>query len=99
MEDERSTLGEETQKTDTVVKSPALKDLLGLPLDEEKDPDKLRNMVKYLWGLLDDIDTLDDAVKENSEWFRTRTYAVQQKRHRILTSDGYGLFLPKEKQP
>lgn len=75
------------------------KDLLGLPLDEEKDPDKLRNMVKYLWGLLDDIDTLDDAVKEDSEWFRTRTYAVQQKRYRILTSDGYSLFLPKEKKP
>lgn len=37
-----------------------------------------------LWGVLDDIDTLDDAAREDDAAFRKRCYALQQLRHDIL---------------
>lgn len=72
---------------------------LGLPLDEEKDPDKLRDMAAKLWKMLDDIDTASDIAKSNDGFYRKMVEAVQKRRHQIITSDGYGLFLPGEKQP
>ena len=43
---------------------------LGLPLVEEKDPDKLRKMVASLWDLLDLIDTASDMAKSNNIFYR-----------------------------
>lgn len=77
----------------------ALSARLGLPLDEEKDPDKLRDMAVKLWKMLDDIDTASDIAKSNDGFYRRMVEAVQKRRHQIITSDGYGLFLPEEKQP
>ena len=49
-----------------------------------------------LWGMLDDIDTLSDAIKptnlkEYKEFFRA-AIDFANKRHLILKSDGYNLF-------
>ena len=44
---------------------------------------------QFLWDLLDDIDTLDDACKEHDASFRKRAYAIQRRRYEISTSDGY----------
>ena len=47
-----------------------------------------------LWQLLDDIDTLDDACKDDDARFRRRVYSIQQKRHALYKSDGYTLSNP-----
>jgi len=39
-----------------------------------------------LWRLLDDIDTLDDAVKSNDKAFREHTRTILKKRHKLITS-------------
>jgi len=36
--------------------------------------------IQTLWMLLDDIDTLDDAAKDNDSAFRKACYEIQQKR-------------------
>ena len=65
-------------------------------LTEEKDVKKLQGMVGTLWKYLDDIDTLDDACRSNDESFRNSTRKIQLKRHKVLTSDGYYLYVPCE---
>ena len=51
-----------------------------------------------LWGLLDDIDTLSDAIKPSSEEgykaFYDGALKTAEKRHDVLVSDGY-LLHPK----
>lgn len=42
-----------------------------------------------LWSMLDDIDTLDDRVKDDDVAYRVRARAIQKKREEIMTSDGY----------
>lgn len=44
-----------------------------------------------LWKLLDDIDTLDDACKDNDASFRKHAYDFQQKRHAILSASEWEL--------
>ncbi len=63
-------------------------------ITEIKDVTNLQGMVSDLWTLLDDIDTLDDACKSNDGAFRKVIRDIQQRRHKILTSDGYNLHLP-----
>ena len=94
----REALNRDDSKDTTVSESPSVTGL-GLPLEEEKDPDKLRLMASMLWQLLDDIDTASDIAKSNDIFYRKMVEAVQKRRHQIITSDGYGLFLPEEKQP
>lgn len=65
-----------------------------MKLEEIKGVERLQKMVSDLWGLLDDIDTLDDACRSDDKAFRDSTRKVQQRRHKILTSDGYKLYLP-----
>lgn len=61
-----------------------------------------RQAVK-LWKLLDDIDTLDDAIKSNDENFRKRCYAIQRKRFAVMSGEQYDALcshlaaLPEEK--
>ena len=64
-----------------------LEELEGLQGEE-----KLQKMVNMLWMLLDDIDTLDDACRGDDARFRKLAYQVQQKRHGIVSSDGYKLI-------
>ena len=51
-----------------------------------------REIAVELWTLLDHIDTLDDACREDDARFRKRAYEFQQRRHALLRSDGYRLF-------
>ena len=67
-----------------------------MKINEIKDITKLQGMVVELWVLLDHIDTLSDMCKTNDKAFRKLAMETQQKRHKILESDGYDLFLPKE---
>lgn len=53
-----------------------------------------------LYKLLDDIDTLDDAVKSNDKAFREHTRTIQRKRHDIVSNSEadilYDQFYGKE---
>lgn len=51
------------------------------------------NMVKDLWQLLDDIDTLDDACKDNDKLFRDKCYKIQQKRWKIYNPEKKGFYM------
>ena len=44
---------------------------------------------RFLWDLLDNIDTLDDACKANDLTFRDSARIQQQRRYEVSTSDGY----------
>ena len=45
-----------------------------------------------LWQLLDDIDTLDDACRDNDAVFRERVRKRVGKRMGIMSSDGYKIL-------
>lgn len=45
------------------------------------------NIINTLWMLLDDIDTLDDAAKNNDAIFRKQCYEIQQKRWKVYDPD------------
>ena len=47
-----------------------------------------RNVAMDLWRVLDNIDTLDDACKENDVFFRKNTIEQVKKRHGILLLEG-----------
>ena len=99
LKDKEAEIESSGSKSAAKAKPKPLNDGLGLPLDEEKDPTKLQWMAIKLWSLLDDIDTMDDVAKNRDVYYRNCVREIQKKRHKILASDGCGLFLPKEKQP
>ena len=49
--------------------------------------DKLDRVARYLWSLLDDIDTLDDSCRTDALLFRESVRRVQQKRFKVGTVD------------
>lgn len=65
-----------------------------MKLDEIESAPMLRDMVRKLWELLDDVDTMDDACKFSDVTFRNNTRVLINKRAGVLTSDGYNLYLP-----
>lgn len=54
------------------------------PVMSYRKPVDWEKVALDLWRLLDDIDTLDDACKDNDASFRKHVYAVQQKRHYLI---------------
>ena len=50
-----------------------------------------REIMEFLWKLLDDIDTMDDAAKNNDEFYRDAVGQIQQRRWEVGTSDGYAV--------
>lgn len=52
---------------------------------------------RFLWDLLDNIDTLDDASKSNDLAFRDHTRKQQQRRYEVSTSDGYVVTFKESK--
>lgn len=65
------------------------------PIREEVKTTNWEAMAKALWGLLDDIDTLDDACMEDDARFRKLVRHIQHRRHEYLVSrDGQTLELP-----
>lgn len=58
------------------------------------DEDQKDKIIKYLWNLLDDIDTLDDICKKDDISFRKSTMKIQKKKELTgITSDGYTINL------
>jgi len=59
-------------------------------------PQTWQDRAEFLWQLLDDIDTADDACREHDSTFRERAREIVKRRHEILVSDGYFLSLPED---
>jgi len=55
----------------------------------ESSGGSMTDKARKLWALLDDIDTLDDACREDDAAFRKRCYAIQRKRFGIMSGDEY----------
>ncbi len=54
-------------------------------------------IIVFLWNLLDDIDTLDDACKSDDHAFRNMTRNAQRRRFETgIKTDGYSLTLGSE---
>lgn len=60
---------------------------LKTPLSE--DIEKLRKQRDALWALLDNIDTLDDACRDDNERFRSLTYRQQRRRFSIYNPEDH----------
>lgn len=63
--------------------TPREKDLVGVVKALQEREAKLSADVQTLWMLLDDIDTLDDAAKDDDSGFRKACCGIQQKRWAI----------------
>lgn len=49
-------------------------------------------VIEFLWDLLDHIDTLDDAIKQDDAAFRVAVRKAQRRRFETgITTDGYDL--------
>lgn len=54
--------------------------------------------IKYLWSIIDDIDTTGDIAKFDDKFYRKRVEKLQKKRWDTgITSNGYGLDLSNMK--
>jgi len=53
-----------------------------------EDPRRLQTIAEFLFGLLDDIDTLDDACRDDDATFREQVRKVQQRRFEVAVTDG-----------
>lgn len=53
------------------------------------EAEALRDKCVGLWKLLDHIDTLDDAIKQNDAEFRKAVYATQRKRFAIMSGEEF----------
>lgn len=83
----------------TVVKNsgkPWAKALLEELLEAEANPRGWRGVAIKLWELLDDIDTLDDACRENDVTFRAQTRRIVQRRTLFLESRDGQTLVPGE---
>ena len=47
-----------------------------------------REIMEFLWKLLDDIDTMDDAAKNDDAAYRRAVGQIQNRRWEVGTSDG-----------
>jgi len=65
-------------------------------LDDLNDVDRLRDMVKILWGIIDDIDTYGDIAKSDDKFYRSLVEKKQRDRFEStgIGSDGYKLLVP-----
>ncbi len=53
-----------------------------------------QNIAEQLWQLLDDIDTLSDALKPEQTSYTVAVNSIVTKRHQLLKSDGQKLYWP-----
>ncbi len=53
-----------------------------------------QNIAEQLWQLLDDIDTLGDALKPEQTPYTVAVNSIATKRHQLLASDGQELYWP-----
>ena len=53
-----------------------------------------QNIAEQLWQLLDDIDTLSDAMKPERTPYTMAVNSIATKRYQLLASDGQELYWP-----
>ena len=59
-----------------------------------------KEIIEYLWQIIDDIDTVSDIAKGNDIAYRGMVEELQKKRWNTgITNDGYKLDLTKMKVP
>jgi len=59
-----------------------------------------KQIIEYLWQIIDDIDTVSDIAKENDVVYRNMVEKLQKKRWNTgITTDGYKLDFTKMKLP
>jgi hypothetical protein len=59
-----------------------------------------KEIIKFLWDILDDIDSTGDIAKFNDRFYRERVEKLQKKRWQTgITTDGYTLDLTEMKVP
>jgi hypothetical protein len=62
-----------------------------------------KKMAEELWAILDDIDSLHDMIHPKTSEGHEKCWKMMvkraEKRHKILETDGYKLFLPKSPNP
>jgi hypothetical protein len=59
-----------------------------------------KEIIEYLWQIIDDIDTASDMAKSNNVVFRNIVEKLQKKRCNTgITTDGYKLDLTKMEVP
>lgn len=64
------------------------------------DPVDYEAAARFLFDLLDDIDTLDDMAKADDAAYRAAVQKVQRRRFEVATTDGYTVtFLPTPPRP
>ena len=57
-----------------------------------------KDIIEYLWQIIDDIDTASDMAKSNDVAYRNIVEKLQKKRWNTgITTDGYKLDLTKMK--
>lgn len=64
---------------------------------EKKDSFKTKDeIIEFLYGLLDDIDTIGDIAKGNDKLYRNMVEEVQKRKSETgIESDGYTLTIPE----
>jgi hypothetical protein len=61
---------------------------------------KEHQVIEFLWGLLDDLDTAGDIAKNNHHFYRSMAEEIHKRRHETgITTDGYELDLSNMKVP
>jgi|TARA_R110000787_G_scaffold155373_1_gene269117 hypothetical protein len=59
-----------------------------------------KEIIEYLWQIIDDIDTASDMAKSNDVAYRNMVEKLQKKRWNTkITTDGYKLDLTKMEVP
>jgi len=59
-----------------------------------------KEIIEYLWQIIDNIDTVSDMAKSNDVAYRNMVEKLQKKRWNTgITTDGYKLDLTKMKVP
>jgi len=54
-------------------------------------------IIKFLWQIIDDIDTMDDMAKFDDKFYREKVRKLVQKRWDSgIKTDGYSLTIPKK---
>jgi hypothetical protein len=75
-----------------------------IPIDQVTELITLHEAVKFLYGLLDDIDTISDMVKENDVRYRELVEKKVMDRYKkfitnqAFVTDGYTLFLAEDNE-
>lgn len=58
----------------------------------------IRETAVFLWSLLDDIDTVSDAVKSDDKHYRLLVERIQRRRFEVGSTDGYTITFYAEVQ-